>query len=1200
MTALILLSILVLVVSSTLALFVWPSSIKGRGFLSKRLELPADHSHWAVNMLIPLFFILFAYGLSVHVRYTWIDFAEAHYITDAGEKKFFRPQMVRDGVALPNTHDSFYFGSVLQKALDQKHQDNHLIPSVYTNGMITYLPYLLLKAFPDRWTMEELLLKIPVWVAGFVCIPIVLIGRLYGSSLWGFFAACLAGVAHSYYNRTLAGYYDTDMFSITVPAFAFFFLLAATRRESAGYLVAAAVTLYLSRFFYGSIQAITCALCLVFIFYRLGIFTLEVLAALFGKDKKLSSPNIFSSLLGLSSLRFTCLSVLLIGWVLVAESWSSGKVIEDNFPRFLAGLLLPLVLYALSRLKRKPEEKSKPSFADELSRDHHHPEPEELKKPPSSFHLISDAVLAVPAVIALFLLLLGVIPVLDAGPFSGTWAKLTGKLQSYSSSRVAGATISGSSGYNLNFLDVKSTIREAGSLDQKSKTINDIRMRNRILEDLPLWRGEWFSKSFDSWDGANVSYGKNDIVTDSSDNGRHYKKSSSGTLEAHPGNDPPNMDKGNWSLAQAGEIGPTLASPPDPKKKYKWFSPFERTFNSMEQRLPKYAGDLNLKTALLALLGYLLLCIRYWEFLLGAPFWFIGYNCFSHFVESPLGLRFTVHVGNVASIGLVFLLLIASWAFFRFCLSLSGKGKSDHLKMILRIIFKSASLVSVGLVVVLFAWPNIDHARGYHSHVVYPVKTIEVLEELNKASDPDDFVVTWWDYGSGCWFYGDTRTFTSPAHQTLDNYLTSEIFRSNSHLKAAHLARLKTETFVRLQDKSESEQIVFGTAVQEMFKDGSSDLVFYQGLLDGLKDPNAPLPPKSRDVFLFMPYEILRIFPTILSFSSRNLYFPSSSSNMKNETPMTILRNGRRQGNYLVFDGGHRMDRKGEVRLLDADKSFILPYSKMMVVGEDGQPATTVDQIDVEGVRFSADLSKGVNRVAVFVRNKNDLMILSPKTYRSTFAKRFILDRFDASAYENPLFTQAANPRSSPFFLKADGVQILNGGNEIVLRAGGGYQIKADLTTGLAKMPNIKDPLPFSFHRRLHDKETGEVSKIASAGAKDSKFHIIQTNLPRFTGQITHAVSSETETLTSIALTYNLDPNVLSRYLGEDQDYEFVKGDIIKIPGKGYDLFQAWYFMDDKAFSSLLIQGFLMEDLDPSLYQKVVSSPWGKVYKILK
>ena len=152
-----------------------------------------------------------------------------------------------------------------------------------------------------------------------------------------------------------------------------------------------------------------------------------------------------------------------------------------------------------------------------------------------------------PASVALLLLLfLGVAPFLDAGPYSGTWAKLTGKLQSYSSDRVAGATVGGSSGYTLNFLDVKSTIREAGSLDQKSKTINDIRMRNRILEDLPLWRGNWFN------------------------------------------------DDGSASPAK----------PPDPNKKYKWWNPFEKTFNSMEQSLPKYGGDLNLKTALLALLGY--------------------------------------------------------------------------------------------------------------------------------------------------------------------------------------------------------------------------------------------------------------------------------------------------------------------------------------------------------------------------------------------------------------------------------------------------------------------------------------------------------------------------------------------------------------------------------------------------------------------
>ena len=104
------------------------------------------------------------------------------------------------------------------------------------------LPYWLVQVFPDL-SIEMLLLWIPVYVAGFVCVPLVLIGRLYGSHAWGFLAACLAGVTHSYYNRTLAGYYDTDMFSITIPAFALYFLLGASRRKSLNYALGAAITL---------------------------------------------------------------------------------------------------------------------------------------------------------------------------------------------------------------------------------------------------------------------------------------------------------------------------------------------------------------------------------------------------------------------------------------------------------------------------------------------------------------------------------------------------------------------------------------------------------------------------------------------------------------------------------------------------------------------------------------------------------------------------------------------------------------------------------------------------------------------------------------------------------------------------------------------------------------------------------------------
>ena len=52
--------------------------------------------------------------LSFWVRLEWIEFAQASYLNETGEQIYAHPEMVKDGVALPNTHDSFYFGSIVQ------------------------------------------------------------------------------------------------------------------------------------------------------------------------------------------------------------------------------------------------------------------------------------------------------------------------------------------------------------------------------------------------------------------------------------------------------------------------------------------------------------------------------------------------------------------------------------------------------------------------------------------------------------------------------------------------------------------------------------------------------------------------------------------------------------------------------------------------------------------------------------------------------------------------------------------------------------------------------------------------------------------------------------------------------------------------------------------------------------------------------
>ena len=153
------------------------------------------------------------------------------------------------------------------------HENNNLIPSALTSGMITML-HVATPSLSDL-SIEMLLLWIPVYVAGFVCLALVLIGRLYGSHAWGFLGCMYLLATHSYYNRTLAGYYDTDMFSITIPAFALYFLLGASRRKSLNYALGTAITLYLYRFFYASGQAITGALAVAYIGYSFGLVVLE-------------------------------------------------------------------------------------------------------------------------------------------------------------------------------------------------------------------------------------------------------------------------------------------------------------------------------------------------------------------------------------------------------------------------------------------------------------------------------------------------------------------------------------------------------------------------------------------------------------------------------------------------------------------------------------------------------------------------------------------------------------------------------------------------------------------------------------------------------------------------------------------------------------------------------------------------------------
>ena len=133
-------------------------------------------------------------------------------------------------------------------------------------------------------------------------------------------------------------------------------------------------------------------------------------------------------------------------------------------------------------------------------------------------------------------------------------------------------------------------------------------------------------------------------------------------------------------------------------------------------------------------------------------------------------------------------------------------------------------------------------------------------------------------------------------------------------------------------------------------------------------------------------------FPTILSFSSRNLYFSDGKaehSNGSREPLMKILRNGRKEGFSFKFDEGFRFDQQGNLRL-ESDQSGFVPYSQLWsTTGNSGDTARLVSTISVDGFEINSKPDPRSSRAVLFIEKTKDLVILSLFALNSTLLNAF-------------------------------------------------------------------------------------------------------------------------------------------------------------------------------------------------------------------
>ena len=350
---------------------------------------------------------------------------------------------------------------------------------------------------------------------------------------------------------------------------------------------------------------------------------------------------------------------------------------------------------------------------------------------------------------------------------------------------------------------------------------------------------------------------------------------------------------------------------------------------------------------ILSFLGYIVLVAKHRAFILALPL--IGIGAFALWG----GLRFTVYAVPIAAMSAVYLF----WM-------IGGIFQNQKLKYLL-VAVSTAALI----------YPNITHIIGYKVPTVLNKAEVEDLEALKHMVSDKDYTLAWWDYGYPIWFYSNTNTIIDGGKHQNDNFIISKIMQTTSPELAANLSRLAVETYV---DSN------YRTIADTMFKNKQEDQVNPDILLSELENGTYTLPEKTRDIYLYLPYRMLNIFPTVAVFGNLDLttgkperkivFYPSNA--VRNQNGIISFRNG------VIFDAN-----KGKIALGQQKK-----LAKYFIVAEH----TKEGKIQLRSQIYHIDGEFAV----VYMKNYNTFVVMDIKTFHSTYVQMFMLEKYDKNLFE--------------------------------------------------------------------------------------------------------------------------------------------------------------------------------------------------------
>jgi len=341
-----------------------------------------------------------------------------------------------------------------------------------------------------------------------------------------------------------------------------------------------------------------------------------------------------------------------------------------------------------------------------------------------------------------------------------------------------------------------------------------------------------------------------------------------------------------------------------------------------------------------AAIGYIVLIIRHRAFILALPL--VGIGLFALWG----GLRFTVYAVPIAAMSATYLFYIVGMQFNK---------KVQY------------ALLTLGTVALIY--PNIQHIISYKVPTVMSNAEVKDLTKLNKIASDKDYTLAWWDYGYPVWFYSDTNTLIDGGKHNNDNFIVSTVLQTSSPQLAANLSRIAVE------DYAENKGVVTDSLFAE--KDPNS-------FLSSLRDPHYKLPKKTRDIYLYLPYKMMNIFPTVALFGNLDL----TTGKPKRKIMFYPTRAIKNDKGFLYFSNGIVFDSRNG-KLFFGKQRLPIKYFIATQIKKDGK-------LQIQTQPYYAD----GEIVIVFMKSYGQFIIMDDETFNSMYVQMFILGKYDKDLFE--------------------------------------------------------------------------------------------------------------------------------------------------------------------------------------------------------